>query len=214
MSASFILIGRLQVTDDTVDKGIYKLAERKLALDAAVLEDINVTSKPDKKDRKEKQAQVGQLLMQLFQGVAAPALPPPGGPPPDFLEGPGAPEKTSMSESGRPSSSDDASSDESRDDSASSGASSSSEDEGERGPMERGRPPSATSQGHGPARAPAPLGPRRLATGRAKGVPRPWLRIALLMTTRQRRTASGVSHRRRVAHGAQGRNGHGVVGGQ
>lgn len=40
--------GLLQVTDQTVDEGIHALAERKLRLDAAVLDGITASSKQTK----------------------------------------------------------------------------------------------------------------------------------------------------------------------
>eukprot|EP00884_Botryococcus_braunii_P000672 jgi/Botrbrau1/10605/Bobra.0358s0024.1 len=64
------------VTEGTVDEDIYKLAERKLALDAAVMESVNVTSSKAQGSREK--SQMGQLLMQLFQGTAAPPTPPAG----------------------------------------------------------------------------------------------------------------------------------------
>lgn len=68
-----------------MDEEIHKLAQKKLALDAAVMESVNVSSKASAGSREK--SQMGQLLMQLFQGSVAPqapsspsAQPPDGGP--------------------------------------------------------------------------------------------------------------------------------------
>ena len=59
----------MQITKDTVDEGIHQLAQRKLKLDAAVLEGI--TGQSDNKARicNTEAAEMGQLLQSLIAGT-------------------------------------------------------------------------------------------------------------------------------------------------
>lgn len=54
----------MQITKDTVDEGIHKLAQRKLKLDAAVLEGITGTRMCNTEA-----AEMGQLLQSLIAGT-------------------------------------------------------------------------------------------------------------------------------------------------
>lgn len=61
-TASFV-----QITRDTVDEGIHQLAQRKLRLDAAVLEGI--TGQSANKAQNTEAAEMGQLLQSLITGT-------------------------------------------------------------------------------------------------------------------------------------------------
>lgn len=59
----------VQITRDTVDEGIHQLAQRKLKLDAAVLEGITGQSANKAHLCNTEAAEMGQLLQSLITGV-------------------------------------------------------------------------------------------------------------------------------------------------
>lgn len=58
----------MQITKDTVDEGIHQLAQRKLKLDAAVLEGITGESNGKARMCNTEAAEMGQLLQSLIAG--------------------------------------------------------------------------------------------------------------------------------------------------
>lgn len=59
----------VQITKDTVDEGIHQLAQRKLKLDAAVLEGITGRSGDKARMCNSEAAEMGQLLQSLIAGT-------------------------------------------------------------------------------------------------------------------------------------------------
>lgn len=59
----------VQITRDTVDEGIHQLAQRKLKLDAAVLEGITCQSDNKTHMCNTEAAEMGQLLQSLITGT-------------------------------------------------------------------------------------------------------------------------------------------------
>ena len=59
----------MQITKNTVDEGIHKLAQRKLKLDAAVLEGITGQSTDKTCICNTEAAEMGQLLQSLIAGT-------------------------------------------------------------------------------------------------------------------------------------------------